>query len=120
MPIGATIVKGGDVVKFGDQLQSAIDKYNARQGKDGYALRLSASYAPSIRQQISELQKTLLEGLLAILVIGSIVIAVRASLLIVASMVMVLLATLGLLQLVGYTLNTITLFSLAASRCPSS
>jgi multidrug efflux pump subunit AcrB len=112
VPIGATIVKGGDVVKFGDQLQSAIDKYNARQGKDGYALRLSASYAPSIRQQISELQKTLLEGLLAILVIGSIVIAVRASLLIVASMVMVLLATLGLLQLVGYTLNTITLFSL--------
>lgn len=112
VPIGLSIVKAGDVVKFSDQIQSAIDKYNAEQGADGYALRLSASYAPSIRQQISELQKTLLEGLLAVLIIGSIVIAVRASLLIVASMVMVLLATLGILELIGYTLNTITLFSL--------
>jgi len=112
VPIGASMIKNGDVVKFSDQLQTAIDAYNAKQGSDGHQLHLSASYAPSIRQQISELQKTLLEGLLAVLVIGSIVIALRASVLIVLSMVMVLLATLGLLQLVGYTLNTITLFSL--------
>jgi multidrug efflux pump subunit AcrB len=112
VPIGVTMVKNGDVVKFGDELQTAIDAYNTRQGADGPQLRLSASYAPSIRQQLSELQKTLLEGLLAVLVIGSLVIAVRASLLIVVSMITVLLATLGLLQLIGYTLNTITLFSL--------
>ncbi|MGB4800978.1 MAG: efflux RND transporter permease subunit [Candidatus Saccharimonadales bacterium] len=112
VPIGVSIVKGGDVVTFGDQLAKAIKTYNETQGKDEYALRLSASYAPSIRQQISELQKTLLEGLLAVLIIGSIVIAVRASLLIVISMITVLLATLGLLELIGYTLNTITLFSL--------
>lgn len=112
IPLGLTIVPGGDVVKYGDEIAGALQAYNDQQGKDGYQLRLSASYAPSIRQQISELQKTLLEGLLAVLVVGSLVIAVRASLLIVVSMVLVLLATLGLLELIGYTLNTITLFSL--------
>lgn len=112
VPIGLTIAEGGDVVKFSDQIQTAINSYNAKQGSEGYSLRLSASYAPGVRQQISELQKTLLEGLLAVLVIGSLVIAVRASLLIVISMIMVLLATLGVLELIGYTLNTITLFSL--------
>ncbi len=115
VPIGATIVKGGDVVKFGDQLQQAVDAYNAQQTSSGYAMRVSASFAPSIRMQIGELQKTLLEGLLAVLVIGSIVIAVRASFITVLSMVTVILATLGVLELIGYTLNTISLFALILS-----
>jgi multidrug efflux pump subunit AcrB len=112
VPIGLSIVKGGDVISYGDEIQSALDSYNTQHASEGYALRLSASFAPSIRQQISELQRTLLEGLLAVLVVGSIVIAVRASLITVLSMVTVILATLGLMELIGYTLNTITLFSL--------
>jgi multidrug efflux pump subunit AcrB len=112
VPIGLTIVKGGDVIKFSDQIQSAIDAYNAEHKADGYAVRLSASFAPSIRQQISELQKTLIEGFLAVLIVASVVIAVRASFITVLSMATVILATLGLLELIGYTLNTITLFSL--------
>ncbi|MCA9327188.1 efflux RND transporter permease subunit, partial [Candidatus Saccharibacteria bacterium] len=112
VPIGLTITKGGDVIEFSDQIQSAVDAYNAEHAGDGYTLRLSASYAPDIRQQISELQKTLVEGLLAVLVIGSIVIAIRASFITVLSMLTVILATLGLLELIGYSLNTITLFSL--------
>lgn len=112
VPIGLTITKGGDVIEFSDQIQSAVDAYNAAHADDGYTLRLSASYAPDIRQQISELQKTLMEGLLAVLVIGSIVIAIRASFITVLSMLTVILITLGLLELIGYTLNTITLFSL--------
>ncbi|QQS17993.1 efflux RND transporter permease subunit [Candidatus Saccharibacteria bacterium] len=115
VPIGASIVKGGDVVKFGDQLQEAVDAYNRKNKSSGFAMRVSASFAPSIRQQISELQKTLLEGLLAVLVIGSIVIAVRASVITVLSMVTVILATLGVLELIGYTLNTISLFALILS-----
>ncbi len=112
VPIGVTIQKGTDVVAFDDELRSAVDNYNEKNASRGYAARISASFAPSIRQQISELQKTLLEGLLAVLVIGSIVIAVRASFITVLSMVTVIFATLGLLELIGYTLNTITLFSL--------
>ncbi len=112
VPIGVTIQKGADVVSLDDELRAAVDNYNEKNANQGYSLRISASYAPSIRQQISELQKTLLEGLLAVLVVGSIVIAVRASFITVLSMVTVIFATLGLLELVGYTLNTITLFSL--------
>jgi HAE1 family hydrophobic/amphiphilic exporter-1 len=108
-------MKGGDVVEFGDQLQKAVDAYNGSSESKGYAMRVSASFAPSIRQQISELQKTLLEGLLAVLVIGSIVIAVRASVITVLSMVTVIFATLGVLELIGYTLNTISLFALILS-----
>jgi multidrug efflux pump subunit AcrB len=115
IPIGGTIVKGGDVVEFGDQLQAAVDAYNQSSEAEGYGMRVSASFAPSIRQQISELQKTLLEGLLAVLVIGSIVIAVRASVITVLSMATVILATLGVLELIGYTLNTISLFALILS-----
>ncbi len=115
VPIGASIMKGGDVVEFGDQLQKAVDAYNGSSESTGYAMRVSASFAPSIRQQISELQKTLLEGLLAVLVIGSIVIAVRASVITVLSMVTVIFATLGVLELIGYTLNTISLFALILS-----
>ncbi|MBL8121404.1 efflux RND transporter permease subunit [Candidatus Saccharibacteria bacterium] len=112
VPIGFSIVKGGDVIEYNDQIQSVVDEYNAKYAAEGYTARISASFAPSIRQQISELQKTLLEGLLAVLVIGSIVIAVRASLITVLSMVMVIFSVLGLLEIIGYTLNTITLFSL--------
>lgn len=49
------------------------------------------------------------------LVIGSIVIAVRASVITVLSMVTVIFATLGVLELIGYTLNTISLFALILS-----
>ncbi len=78
----------------------------------GYKAEVSASFAPAIEENLSELQRVLLEGLIAVLIVGSIVIAVRASLITVVSMVTVLLATLGFLYLIGYTLNVITLFAL--------
>ncbi len=112
VPIGIQMKKGGDAIEFDNQLQSAVRAYSAQNGATGYTMRVSAGYAPMVRQQIGELQRTLLEGLLAVLVIGSIVIAVRASFITVLSMITVILATLGLLELIGYTLNTITLFSL--------
>lgn len=112
IPIGATLKENGDLLDFEDQLVTAVDEYNSLNTNQGYQLRLSASFGQSIRQQISELQKTLIEGLIAVLIVGSIVIAVRASFITVISMVFVILATLGFLQLIGYTLNTITLFSL--------
>lgn len=105
---------GFDVIKLDDQVRQAVNEINANY-KDGYKSTISASFAPSITNNISELQKVLLEGLLAVLVIGSLVIAVRASLITVVSMVTVLGATLGLLFLLGYTLNVITLFAIILS-----
>ena len=111
--VGVTQKKGTDVIDLDSHLRSAAQAYNqSQQGKTSYRAAVSASYAPQIKDQISELQRALLEGLLAVLIVGSIIIAIRASLITVLSMVTVLAITIGLLFVIGYTLNTITLFSL--------
>lgn len=110
--IGFTSKKGADNLDLDSQVQSVADEINNSSVFAGYKASISASYAPQIKAQISELQRVLLEGLIAVLVIGSLVIAVRASLLTVISMVSVLAIVNGVLYLIGYSLNTITLFSL--------
>ncbi|MCB9839927.1 efflux RND transporter permease subunit [Candidatus Nomurabacteria bacterium] len=105
---------GFDVIKLDEQVRQAVSEVNA-ETKDGYQATISASFAPSIENNISELQKVLLEGLLAVLIVGSLVIAVRASLITVVSMITVLGATLALLFLLGFTLNVITLFAIILS-----
>lgn len=109
--VGITQKKGSDVIKLDDELRAAVTDYNRQHGGN-YTAAISASYAPDIKSQISELQRALFEGLIAVLIIGSIVIAIRASLITVISMVTVLAITIGVLFAGGYTLNTITLFAL--------
>lgn len=113
--IGVTAVDGADVIKLNDQTKDAIQQLGQDPQFDNYGMAISASFAPSIEENISELQRVLIEGLIAVLIVGSIVIAIRASLITVVSMVTVLLASLGLLFLIGYTLNVITLFALILS-----
>ncbi len=113
--IGLTSKKGSDIIELDKQVRAAVDKLNQQPQFKGYAGTLSASYAPDIKQQIGELQHALLEGLVAALIIGALVIALRASFITVLSMVTVITVTLGLLYILGYTLNTITLFALVLS-----
>lgn len=110
--IGVTAVDDVDVIELNKQLESSIASLEAQPSFGDYRATISASFAPAIEDSISELQRVLLEGLLAVLVIGSIVIAVRASFITVISMITVIATTLGLLFLLGYTLNVITLFAL--------
>ena len=110
--IGVTGPKNVDVIKLDQQVEQSLADLAKQPVSKGYATVISASNAPSIKEEISELQRVLLEGLVAVLVIGSIVIAVRASLITVLSMVTVILSVIGLLYLVGYSLNVITLFAL--------
>jgi multidrug efflux pump subunit AcrB len=110
--IGVTGPKGVDVIKLDAQLNDALAGLQKQSFSTGYATTISASNAPNIKEEISELQRVLLEGLVAVLVIGSIVIAIRASLITVLAMITVLLSVIGLLYLIGYSLNVITLFGL--------
>jgi multidrug efflux pump subunit AcrB len=110
--VGLSQKRGTDVIKLNDRLESAVNRYNAEHKDSPYAAAISATNANDIKDQISELQRTLLEGLVAVLVVGSIIIAVRASLITVLSMTTVLAITIGVLFIGGYTLNTITLFAL--------
>lgn len=110
--VGIRQTGGTDVIKLDDRLQDIVREFNDEQGTSGIRAAVSASYAPSIKEQIGELQRALLEGLIAVLVVGSLVIAIRASLITVLSMVTVLAITAAVIFLFGYTLNTITLFAL--------
>ncbi len=110
--IGVAAVKNVDVIKLDDQVRAAVNRLQQQPQFINYGANVSASFAPNIKENISELQRVLLEGLIAVLIVGSIVIAIRASLITVVSMVTVLLISLGLLYLIGYSLNVITLFAL--------
>lgn len=110
--IGVASIEDADVIQLDQQIQQNITAMQQQAAFAGYGAEISASFAPSIEESISELQRVLLEGLIAVLVVGSLVIALRASIITVISMVTVVAMTLGLLLLFGYTLNVITLFAL--------
>lgn len=110
--IGVASTKDADVIKLDSQIQKDLAGLSRQAQFKDVRTAITASYAPAIKQNISELQKVLLEGLLAVLIVGSIVIAIRASLITVISMVTVIAITIGVIYLLGYTLNVITLFAL--------
>lgn len=110
--IGYMQKSGSDVIKLNDHMEEVLAEYRSQNKDSRFEAVVSATFAHDIKDQISELQRSLLEGLLAVLIVGSIVIAIRASLVTVVSMLTVLAITLGVLLTVGYSLNTITLFSL--------
>jgi multidrug efflux pump subunit AcrB len=110
--IGIQAKQGADNIALDKQVQAAVDALNANPEFKGFQATISASYAPGIVMQVNELQKALLEGLIAVLVVGSIVIAIRASIITVIAMITVLATVNGIMYLIGYSLNTITLFAL--------
>jgi len=110
--IGVKSKPGVDTIKLFDQINQAVAKQNTEKQFNGYRASVTASFGPAIKQEINELQRVLLEGLIAILAVAGLLIAFRASLLIIFSMVSVIAITIGVLHLIGYTLNVITLFAL--------
>lgn len=110
--VGFTQKDGSDVIKLNHAIEDAVHEYNSKHSADSFSAVVSATYAHDITDQIGELQKSMFEGLLAVLIIGSLVIAIRASLITILAMITVLSITLGVLFVAGYSLNTITLFSL--------
>lgn len=110
--VGVAAKEGFDVIALDADVRSAVESLAGDESLAGYEAVVSASFAPSVKDNISELQKSLLEGLIAVLIVGSIVITIRASLITVISMITVVAMTLGFLYSIGYSLNVITLFSL--------
>lgn len=78
----------------------------------GVSASISANFAEGIREQISALQRNLLEGLAIVLLVSFVLISLRSSVVTALSMTSTILITVGVLQLIGYSLNTVTLFSL--------
>jgi multidrug efflux pump subunit AcrB len=110
--VGLKAKGNADAVKLYNQVQEELNKVNREKNYKSYHATVTAAFAIEIQQDISELQRTLLEGLIAVLILGTILISWRGSVLIIVSMATVIAITLGVLYLIGYTLNVITLFAI--------
>ncbi len=103
-------VAGVDQLELYDEVKQVIA--GTEVSAIGASASISADFAESIREQVSGLQQNLLEGLIAVLVVSFILISLRGSVITALAMTTTVLATVATLNVIGYTINTITLFSL--------
>lgn len=110
--IGVTGIAGDDfdLFKLDDQVAAAIASYN--QNSDGFVVEQTADLTTSVEQDIASLQSNVIMGAIVVTVISALLISWRVSVLTAFFIVAVLLVSVAVLYVVGYTLNTITLFSL--------
>ncbi|HMT19108.1 MAG TPA: efflux RND transporter permease subunit [Candidatus Saccharibacteria bacterium] len=108
--LGVTGVENVDQLELYDQVKKVLG--GERVASIDVEASVAADFAEGIRTQVSSLQQNLFEGLLVVLVVSFILISLRASLVTALSMTTTIAATIGVLHLIGYSLNTITLFSL--------
>jgi multidrug efflux pump subunit AcrB len=99
-----------DLLGFSDGINTLLDDQDVLS--DGFSAAVTADFATDIRNQISSLTLNLMQGLVAVAIVSFILIGWRVSLVTAGFMATVTLAALGGLWVLGYSLNTITLFGL--------
>jgi HAE1 family hydrophobic/amphiphilic exporter-1 len=104
-----------DIIELSKLVQTRIDSLDLAQFGENYSVVIGADFATTIENQVSSLQSNLVTGLLAVALVTFLLISWRASIITGLFMVTVMAATVLVLYLVGYTLNTITLFALVLS-----
>lgn len=110
--IGIAIPDDADIIAFDDELTSAIDDVSGDSQLADVNVNISASSAPSIREQISSLQGNLFAGLAVIVIICLVFIGWRAGILAAAGLAISITVAVGIMYLLGISLNTISLFGL--------
>jgi HAE1 family hydrophobic/amphiphilic exporter-1 len=101
-----------DVLELSELAINRIDNLDLGQFGDSFRVVRGADFAESINTQIASLQSNLFTGLLAVALVSFLLITWRASIITAIFIVSVMSVTVLVLYLVGYTLNTITLFAL--------
>jgi HAE1 family hydrophobic/amphiphilic exporter-1 len=101
-----------DVLELSELASERIESLDLAQFGDNYRVVIGADFAESINNQISSLQSNLFTGLLAVALVSFLLITWRASIITAIFIVAVMSVSVLVLYLVGYTLNTITLFAL--------
>lgn len=97
-----------DAIGLYDSVDAALQELRSENIKT----EITADFATSIDQQISSLQSNLISGLIAVLVVALLFISWRAALVIALFIPTVMATSFLSLSLLGFTLNTITLFAL--------
>jgi HAE1 family hydrophobic/amphiphilic exporter-1 len=104
-----------DVIELSTLAKERIMNIDLSQFGDEYKVVIGADFAETIDTQISSLQSNLFTGLIAVALVSFLLITWRASIITGLFMVTVVAATVSILYLIGYSLNTITLFALVLS-----
>lgn len=100
-----------DDIELSNSVNAALkDETGQSRFKDTKTI-ITADFATTINRQISSLQRNLISGLIAVLVVSLLLISWRAALVIALFIPTVLASTFLGLGLLGFTLNTITLFA---------
>ncbi len=108
--VGVGGKSGVDQLKLFDEIEATLNSDEAKS--IGASSAISSDYAESIREQVSGLQSNLLEGLLVVLIVSFILISLRGSVVTALAMSTTVIGTIAILKLIGFSINTITLFSL--------
>jgi len=107
-----------DVIELSELMRNKLAGLDLSQFSDSetsYEVVIGADFAESIETQISSLQSNLVTGLIAVAIVSLLLITWRASIITGIFMVTVMATTVLVLYVVGYSLNTITLFALVLS-----
>lgn len=99
-----------DLLGFSDEINGLLEDESVLS--DGYRAAVTADFADDIRTQISSLTRNLLQGLIAVAIVSFLLIGWRVSIVTALFMATVMMASLAALWVIGYSLNTITLFGL--------
>lgn len=103
---------GVDAIQLSELAHERIENLDLSVFGDQYRVAIGADFAESINTQINSLQSNLLTGLISVAFVSFLLITWRASIITGLFMVSVVAASVLVLYVVGYTLNTITLFAL--------
>ena len=107
--VGVVAADGTDSLGIRDASDRALfDAVDALP--DGFEAVVAIDFATQIRQQIGSLQTNVFTGLIAVALVALLLISWRASIVTALFILTVLTVTVGVLYLVGVSLNTISLF----------
>jgi len=100
-----------DVLGFSELIDSRLASADSPLA-DGYSSAITADFATGVRQQLASLTSNLLFGLLAVAFVSLLLIGWRVAVMTTGFMALVMMGALIGLWVLGYSLNTITLFGL--------
>ena len=109
--VGVAATSSVDDLDLDEAVNNEIEAWNEDRDDEARAV-VSAGFADIIRTQISELQTSIGNGLLAVLLVVGLLIGWRPAILVALFIPTVMLSTLLGIYLLGYTLNVIVLFAL--------
>ena len=101
-----------DIIEFSEYVQSRLEQLDLSRFGRHFKLRIAADWATGVSNQIAGLESNLLSGLIAVTIVSFLLITWRTALITAIFMVSVMLLSILILYLLGFSLNTITLFAL--------